>query len=142
MKRFFYFTAVLALVLAAASCGNQASKEVTQKIDAIEVSIDSLLNDASELDGQTVRFTASVDHACTHGGKRLTVFGTVEGKTLKIDAKEGSPKFASSLMGKTVEITGVVRRVAGTHVAGCDSAEGDEVPEVAYVVECISYSEL
>jgi hypothetical protein len=142
MKRLIYFSIVLTAVFAVASCGNQSPKEVAQKVEAIEVSIDSLLNDASGLVGQTVKFQAKVDHTCMHGGKRLTVFGTLEGKTLKIDATDVSPKFVSSLMGKTVEITGIVRKVAGEHIADCEKEEGAVIPEIAYVVECIDYTEL
>ncbi|MDD2279477.1 MAG: hypothetical protein PHD06_05455 [Bacteroidales bacterium] len=138
MKNLRLLVAALAIIGFAASCGGNSDKAT--KVDAIEVSVDSLLNDASALEGKVVRFTANVDHACMHGGKRLTVFGNVESKTLKIDATDSSPAFVSSLMGQKVEITGIVRKVAGSHVADCESDEGNEVPTFAYVVECINYS--
>ncbi|PKP36457.1 MAG: hypothetical protein CVT98_07870 [Bacteroidetes bacterium HGW-Bacteroidetes-15] len=130
----------LAAILLITSCGNQNIK--ADKLDVIEVSVDSLLRDASALEGKTVRFQAKVDHACMHGGKRLTVYGSIEGKTMKIDGTEKSPKFVSSLMDKTVEVTGIVKKVAGSHVADCEAEEGNEIPEVAYVIECIDYSEI
>ncbi len=135
----------LLLLLSAllASCGQQPAtdKDKAEKVETIEVSIDSLLRDASALEGKIVKFSATVDHACTHGGKRLTVFGEVKGKTLKVEGSETTPKFPSSLMGKQVEVTGKVKKVPGSHVASCETEEGKEVPEVAYVVECIEYSE-
>jgi hypothetical protein len=141
MKRLTNQFIALAVLLVLASCGGQSIKDRAEA-SAIEVSIDSLINDASALDGEIVRFQAKVDHACMHGGKRLTVYGSKEGKTLKIDGTESSPKFASSLMGKTVEITGIVKKVAGSHVADCEADEGNEVPEIAYVIECLDYTEI
>ncbi len=141
MKRLVNFTLAILAVITVASCGEQTAKEETKKVDAIEVSVDSLLNDASALEGKTVRFTATVDHACMHGGKRLTVFGTEKGKTLKVDGTESSPRFASSLMGKEVEVTGTVKKVPGSVVADCEVEEGNEIPEIAYVIECIDFTE-
>jgi len=143
MKSNLFLAIMLLGAILISSCGTKQGKDAaTQKIEAIEISIDSLLSDASALDGQLVKFTATVDHACMHGGKRLTVFGSAEGKTLKIDGTEKSPKFVSNLMGKRVEITGTVKKVPGTHVADCEVEEGNKVPEVAYVVECIDYKEI
>ena len=141
MKRLsLLFTALLAgLILA--SCGGQVKKEESKVIDAIEVSVDSLIIDASALEGKTVRFTASVDHACMHGGKRLTVYGDKDGSRLKVEATETSPKFVSALRGKQVEVVGVVRKVEGAYVADCEEEVGNETPEFAYVVDCIDFKE-
>jgi acyl-coenzyme A thioesterase PaaI-like protein len=139
MKRIVLLLAMAAGFAAITSCGGGSS---TQSEKATVVSVDSLINDASALVGQTVRFEATVDHSCMHGGKRLTVFGNIEGKTLKIDGTENSPNFVSSLKGKKVEVVGVVRKVSGAHVADCEIDEGNEVPDIAYVVDCIDYKEL
>ncbi|MFA5648476.1 MAG: hypothetical protein WC951_09205 [Bacteroidales bacterium] len=139
MKRTIYLILAVAAFLAIVSC---AGNETQKKANATEVSIDSLIADASAYEGQTVKFTATVDHACTHGGKRLTVFGSIEGKTLKIDGTDNSPSFPASLMGKKVEVFGTVRKVAGSHVEDCEAEEGNEVPEVAYVIDCIDFKEL
>jgi hypothetical protein len=135
---------LVAIVFALWACGGSQTEKSnnTLAVEAIEVSVDSLLTDASQLDGKTVRFQATVDHACMHGGKRLTVFGTTKGKTLKVEATETSPRFASSLMGKSVIITGNVRKVPGSHVASCEVEEGNEVPEFAFVVDCIDFKEI
>lgn len=133
---------LLAGILAISSCNGESKKSKTQNVDAIEVSVDSLISDASALEGKTVRFQANVDHACKHGGKRLTVFGSIEGKTLKIDGTEKSPNFVATLDGKKVEVVGIVRKVAGTHVEDCESEEGNDVPEITYTIECIDYREL
>lgn len=143
MRKLRLFVAAFALIGVATSCGGNSEKTKKteeSKVDAIEISVDSLLHDASALEGKVVRFTAKVDHTCMHGGKRLTVFGQVEGKTLKIDATDSSPVFESSLMGKKVDITGIVRKVPGSDIADCDSDEGNEVPVFAHIVECINYS--
>jgi len=145
MKKVRLIISAIILAAIAISCGetgNKTKQVEEKKIDAIEVSVDSLLTDASALEGKTVRFTAKVDHTCMHGGKRLTVFGSVEGKTLKVDATESSPAFVSSLMGKQVDIIGIVRKVPGSHVADCEVDEGNEVPTFAYVVDCLTYEEL
>jgi hypothetical protein len=144
MKISFYLALLLSGLFLISSCGGnqQEQKAVNDKNKTIEVSVDSLLTDASALDGKIVKFTATVDHACMHGGKRLTVFGSIEGKTLKVDGTEKSPKFVSGLMGKKVEIIGTVKKVPGTHVADCEVDEGNEIPEVAYVIECIDYKEI
>lgn len=139
MKKLFLLAAVIAGLAVITSCGDG---KTAKKENAIAVSIDSLINDASALEGKLVKFEATVDHACMHGGDRLTVFGSVEGKTLKIDGTEKSPKFVTSLMGKRVEVVGTIKKVAGAHVADCEEDEGNEVPEIAYVVECIDYKEL
>ncbi|MDD2196966.1 MAG: hypothetical protein PHE03_04705 [Bacteroidales bacterium] len=143
MRKLRLFIAAFVLIGVATSCGGNSEKTTKvdeAKMDAIEVSVDSLLNDASALEDKTVRFTAKVDHTCMHGGKRLTVFGKVEGKTLKIDATDSSPAFVSSLMGKKVDITGIVRKVPGSQVAECESDEGNEIPLFAHIIECIDYS--
>lgn len=142
MKRSIIVLGLLAGALSLISCSGETKKSSVEKVDAIEVSIDSLINDASALEGKTVRFQANVDHACMHGGKRLTVFGSIEGKTLKVDGTEKSPNFTSSLKGKQVEVVGVVRKVSGAHVADCEVSEGNEVPEIAYTIDCITYKEL
>jgi hypothetical protein len=144
LKNYILFASV-AFVFAACG-GNQKPAETEQatKTDMaiIEVSVDSLLSDASALDGKTVKFTATVDHACMHGGKRLTVFGKVEGKTMKVEGGDAVQKFETSLMGKQVEVIGKVKKVPGSVVADCETEEGKEVPTFAYVVECISYKQL
>ena len=143
MKTLRNIVMLLSAAFVVASCANQQPKEVVEnKVDAIEVSVDSLLSDASALDGKTVKFTATVDHACMHGGKRLTVFGAVEGKTLKVEGNDKVQKFESDLMGKKVEVIGVVKKVPGSQVADCETDEGNEVPEFAFVVDCISYKPL
>lgn len=145
MRKLRLLIAAFALIGVAASCGGNSEKTTKTsevKVDAIEVSVDSLINDASALEDKTVRFTAKVDHTCMHSGKRLTVFGQVEGKTLKVDATDSSPVFETSLKGKTVDIIGVVRKVPGTETADCDSDEGNETPVFAYIIECIDYSKV
>ena len=145
MKKLRLLIAAFALIGVAASCGGNSEKTANtseKKVDAIAVSVDSLINDASALEDEMVRFTARVDHTCVHSGKRLTVFGKVEGKTLKVDATDNSPVFKTSLKGKMVEIIGVVRKVPGTETADCDGDEGNETPVFAYIVECIDYSEV
>jgi len=138
--QFLFVATIFALVACSGNQNEKSTKTIT--VDAIEISIDSLLNDASQLEGKTVRFQATVDHACTHGGKRLTVFGSTKGKTLKVEATNTSPRFSSSLMGKPVVITGNVRKVPGSHVASCEVEEGNEVPEFAFVVDCIDFKEI
>ena len=142
MKRVFSYFTILSVFLIIASCGGQTAKEEIKQIEAIDVSVDSLLRDASALDGETVRFTATVDHACMHGGKRITVFGTEKGRTLKVDGTDSSPRFESSLRGKSLEILGIVKKVPGSVVADCEKDEGHEVPEIAYIIECIDFSEI
>lgn len=145
MKEIRLLIAALALIGVATSCGGNSEKTTKTsevKVDAIAVSVDSLINDASAFEDEMVRFTARVDHTCMHSGKRLTVFGEVEGKTLKVDATDNSPVFKTSLKGKMVEIIGVVRKVPGTETADCDSDEGNEVPVFAYIIECINFSEV
>jgi hypothetical protein len=141
LKNYFLF-AFVAFVFAACGGNQQPKVSAESNLAAIEVSVDSLLSDASALDGKTVKFTATVDHACMHGGKRLTVFGKVEGKTMKVEGGEAVQKFESSLMGKQVEVIGKVKKVPGSVVADCETEEGNEVPTFAYVVECISYKQL
>lgn len=129
--------------IAIAACTSQQPKDAANnEVAAIEVSVDSLLTDASALEGKIVKFTATVDHTCMHGGKRLTVFGTTEGKTMKVEGGDAVQKFESSLMGKQVEVVGVVKKVPGSVVADCETEEGNEVPTFAFVVECMSYKAL
>lgn len=141
MKRLSLILFALFAGLILASCGGQTSKNETKAIDAIEVTVDSLINDASALEGKTVRFIASIDHACMHGGKRLTVYGDKDGNRLKVEATETSPKFVSALRGKEVEVVGVVRKVEGAYVADCEEEVGNETPEFAYIVDCIDFKE-
>ena len=143
MRTFKNLTLILSAIAVIAACsGKQQQVAQEKEIAAIEVSVDSLLSDASALEGKTVKFIATVDHACMHGGKRLTVFGTEKGKTMKVEGGDVVQKFESTLMGKQVEVVGVVKKVPGTQVADCETEEGNEVPTFAYVVECLSYKGL
>lgn len=141
MRTFNVLMLTASIALFVAACGGKGSIEKAQA-EQIEVSVDSLLNNASSLDGKVVKFVATVDHACMHGGKRLTVFGTVEGKTMKVEGGDVVQKFETSLMGKQVEVVGKVKKVPGSVVADCETEEGKEAPTFAYVVECISYKQL
>lgn len=144
MKNKLFFALAIAATLLMASCGGEqkGQKPADEKIDAIEVSIDSLLVDASALEGKIVKFSANVDHACKHGGNRLTVFGSEEGKVLKIDGSENLPAFQSSLDGKKVEIIGTVKKVTAAHTADCEDHEVDEAPEFTFAIECVDYKEI
>lgn len=147
MKKVRLFLAVVTIAAISTACGGNNKKEkatADQNIDVIEVSIDDLLTDASQYEDQTVRFTATVDHTCKHGGKKLSVFGNVEGKTFKVIATDSSPVFETTLSGKTVCVMGVVRRVIETHDDDCDDGhECDDEHETeatfSYVVECENY---
>ncbi|HRX69408.1 MAG TPA: hypothetical protein P5200_13630 [Tenuifilaceae bacterium] len=143
MKTLRNLLLVLSAAFAIASCANQQPKEeVKNEIDAIEVSVDSLLNDASALEGKTVKFVATVDHTCKHSGKRMTVFGTLEGKTMKVEGGEMVQKFDPALNGQKVEVIGVVTKVATEHAEGCENEEGEEKPAFVYSIDCLSYKAL
>lgn len=142
MKKVFSLITVLALAAVVFSCGPRTEKQTQpQEKEVIEVTIDELLVNAEEYEGQTVQFDAQVDHTCKHGGKKLSVFGTIEGKTLKVLASETSPVFSPTLSGKTVNVLGVVQKVLEEHSGDCDHEDEDhEHQDFSYVVECIDYS--
>lgn len=146
MKTLRNLLLVFSAAFAIASCANQQPKEeVKNEIDAIEVSVDSLLNDASALEGKTVKFVATVDHTCRHSGKRMTVFGTLEGKTMKVEGGDMIEKFDPSINGKKVEVIGIVKKVATEHVDDCETeqaVEGEEKPAFTYSIDCLSYKPL
>ena len=146
MKTLRTLVLLFSAALVVASCANQQPKEVAdEKIDAIEVSVDSLLNDASALEGKTVKFVATVDHTCRHSGKRMTVFGTIEGKTLKVEGNDVIKKFDPSINGKKVVVVGVVKKVPTQDVDDCESTEaveGEEKPAFSYSIDCLSYKSL
>lgn len=156
MKKFKLFAVALAVVALASSCG-QGNKKVekaeNEGLEIIEVTIDTLLVNAAAFEDQTVQFTAKVDHTCKHSGKKLSVFGNIEGKTLKVLATETSPVFSPELSGKTVNVIGVVRKVIEEHSDSCEhdhdhdhSHDHDHDHEghhhYSYHVDCIDFSEV
>lgn len=143
MKKVFSLISVLALAAVVFSCAPKSEKQTqSQEKEVIEVSINELLANAEEYEGQTVQFDAQVDHTCKHGGKKLSVFGTIEGKILKVIATETSPVFSPTLSGKTVNVIGVVQKVLEEHSGDCDGDHDHEHEHLdfTYVVECIDYS--
>lgn len=129
------------VIFAIYSCGGNASKqenaavEQLQKLEVVDVNIDSLIANPSAFANQIVRFSAMVDHVCKHSGQKITVIGNLPELKIKVMGSEAVPNFETSLNGAKVEVVGLVKGMASVQVETC---EVDSIAQnnITYAIEC------
>ena len=96
------------------ACGQQTKKQQTNnevEEPVTVLSVDELLEKASDLADQEVVVKGTVFHVCQHGGERCFLMGSTEDISIRIEAGEKIGAFAQEQMGSELEITGILKEV-------------------------------
>ncbi|MCK3685298.1 hypothetical protein [Maribellus sp. YY47] len=129
MKKIAVFSVLAVLFLA---CGQQAKKAPEKTEDApaaaIVLTVDELLQQASELVDKEVIVKGTVFHVCQQGGERCFLMGSSEDISIRIEAGEKIGAFTQEQMGSELEIVGILKEVkteADAHNPGAEHGEGE-----------------
>lgn len=106
LKRTFSIAALLMAAIAVfTACGN---KQQQHKAEAAQpLTVDSLMDQADRLVGQTVTLQGLCTHTCKHGAKKIFLRGSDDSHTLRIDAGELGA-FDTACVNKQVRIVGTL----------------------------------
>ena len=105
------FSLIILLVLAV-SCGQQTNKTTDlSDLEVSEVSVETLLADASPFVEQPVSLKGTVVHVCRHGGQRLFIVGEDGENRFRITVGENISEFDIELEGSMIEVNGIVREL-------------------------------
>jgi len=112
------------------SCGQQTKKAETKSEDTpkevVVLTVDQVLEQASELADQEVVIKGTVMHVCQQGGQRCFLMGSNEDVTIRIEAGEKIGAFSQEQMGSELEISGILKEVlteADAHNPGAEHGE-------------------
>lgn len=106
LKRTFSIAALLMVAIAVfTACGNKQQQNKAEA--ALPLTVDSLMDQADRLVGQTVTLQGLCTHTCKHGAKKIFLRGSDDSHTLRIDAgKLGA--FDTACVNKQVLIVGTL----------------------------------
>lgn len=106
LKRTFSIAALLMVAIAVfTACGN---KQQQNKAEAAQpLTVDSLMEQADRLVGQTVTLQGLCTHTCKHGAKKIFLRSNDDSHTLRIDAGELGA-FDTACVNKQVLIVGTL----------------------------------
>ncbi|WP_340114241.1 hypothetical protein [Maribellus mangrovi] len=114
------------------SCGQQAKKSETKSEDTpkevVVMSVDQVLEQASDLAEKEIAVKGTVMHVCQQGGQRCFLMGSNEDITIRVEAGEKIGAFSQEQMGSELEITGVLKEVltdADAHNPGAEHGEAE-----------------
>jgi len=120
----------LSILLAlAVSCGQQSNKTTDLgELQVSEVTVESLLADASPFVEQPVSVKGTVVHVCRHGGQRLFVVGEDGEDRFRITVGENISEFDVELEGSKIEVNGIVKEliIDETYLAEWEAGLGEE----------------
>lgn len=105
------FSLFILLVLAI-SCGQQTGKTADLgELELSEVTVQSLLADASPFVEKPVSIQGRVVHVCRHGGQRLFIVGEDGEDRFRITVGENISEFDVELEGSMIEVNGIVKEL-------------------------------
>lgn len=106
LKRTFSIAALLMAAIAVfTACGNKQQQHKAEA--ALPLTVDSLMDQADRLVGQTVTLQGLCTHTCKHGAKKIFLRGSDDSHTLRIDAGELGA-FDTACVNKQVLIVGTL----------------------------------
>jgi hypothetical protein len=107
--------AIIAITFIAVSCDNTTTKKVeSAKSEQVvpeqitTVTLAEFDNKVSDLVGQKIAISGTVDHICEHGGQKLFIVDTEAEGRVKVTPDENIAAFNSELEGENIEIVGIV----------------------------------
>lgn len=129
------------------ACGQQPKKanqtaEVEKQATQV-LTVDELLEKATDLADNKVVVKGTVFHVCQHGGERCFLMGSTEDFSIRIEAGEKIGAFSQEQMGSELEVTGILKEVkteADAHNPGREHGDKSEVenPETEAAHEIIA----
>lgn len=102
---------VAALIAMLASCGNKTQKEENTEKEITKVTVDEVLADMQKYVDQEVLISGTVNHVCSHGGKRMFIMGSDPDAAVKITPNNVIGVFEKELEGSDVLVTGVLKEL-------------------------------
>ena len=115
-------TVIAALAICVASCG----KKDAEACDKAAFSVDSLMAQAPELEGDTIEVEGLCSHLCKHGGRKAFLVGADSALVLRCEATaEMGGAFAPDCIGKVLTVKGIVceNRIGEAEVAAMEARQ-------------------
>ncbi|MCC8114658.1 MAG: hypothetical protein LIP03_11860 [Bacteroidales bacterium] len=128
MRKTISFMAAIAMICLMAACGKKAD---TQQ-EAVVYSVEQVLEAGDSLSGQEVTVEGVCSHLCKHGGKKMFLKDTEDGRLLRVEAGElGS--FPQETVGQTVKVTGelVEQRIDEDYLMGWERQQEEAEAKAA-----------
>ena len=114
---------ILTVATLLVSCGTQQKKdkEGTKK-EKTAITVDNLLAEITNYIDKDIVVVGTVNHVCSHGGKRMFIMGENPDEAIKIIPSEEIGVFEKELEGSYVIITGIVKelRIDEAYVANLE----------------------
>jgi hypothetical protein len=122
---------ILALAAVMASCGNkEQKKEACCDKEMEKVTVDQVMENMQTYVDKDLVIVGTVNHVCSHGGKRMFIMGENPDVAIKITPNEEIGVFEKELEGSHVVVTGVLKelRIDEAYVANLEAeiAEGGD----------------
>lgn len=111
IKKVLGIVAISAVLFA---CGNKEQKKeegaCCDKSKTV-LTVDSLLNNMENFIDKDILVEGTVNHVCSHGGKRMFIFGANDEVALKITPNDEIGVFEKELEGSHVLVTGILKEL-------------------------------
>lgn len=102
-------TIIVALIFV--SCANNAKDQSKRDNAIIETSVIDFSESAKDLVGSTVMISATVNHVCMHGGKKMFLVTEGSDASVKIVPSEEIAAFNTDLVGSEIQVTGSIEEL-------------------------------
>ena len=107
---------IVVLVAALTACNSTSKKQdagSNNETTAVSTNtfsgIEELLHQAEQLKDKEVQLTAVVSHTCKHSGKRCFLVDADGEETVRVEAGGNINGFNRELMGKTIQVKGILK---------------------------------
>jgi len=122
---------ILAVAAIMVSCGNkEQKKEACCDKEMTTVTVEQVMEDMQTYVDKDIVIVGTVNHVCSHGGKRMFIMGGNPDVAIKIIPNEEIGVFEKELEGSHVVITGILKelRIDEAYVANLEAelAEGTD----------------
>ena len=122
IKRVLGMLAIAGLLF---SCGNKAQQKEQETTDqsAVKVTVEQILAETSSYVEKEIVIIGTVNHVCSHGGKRMFIIGKENpDAAVKITPNETIGVFEKELEGSNLKVTGILKelRIDETYVANLE----------------------
>ena len=112
------------------SCGNKEQKKEAFEKEITKVTVDQVMADIQSYVDKDIVIAGTVNHVCSHSGKRMFIMGEDPDVAIKITPNDEIGVFEKELEGNHVIVTGVVNelRIDEAYVVNLEKelAEGSE----------------
>ncbi len=109
MKNIIYLITLAIVVVSCNSTNNQAKEQTTNEKGTEVFYINDFMQMATDNIGKEVTIIGTVNHVCTHSGRRCFIIDSTGTKSVRIEAKGEINGFNRELIGMDISVTGIVR---------------------------------